>query len=232
MMPIRAERPENGNTACLWSGPSRLDRSKTVALLLSGLSSGSTNGKTGAMLQAHIVQLDDHPSEDRSGICGGCPLLSRCYLEWSKAPAGVRRSLLAGRVGYLSPVLAGELAAARDCGVRLGASGDPAAIPVHVWRQLLAGGAWHTGYTHQWRRLSASVWGFLMASVETDAARDKAEAAGWSTFRVGDQDGDPGSGESWCPASAERDRAATCSECRRCDGASGSVFIREHGHGR
>jgi hypothetical protein len=90
--------------------------------------------------------------------------------------------------------------------VRLGAYGDPAAVPYAVWQALLARVAGHTGYTHQWRAFPEfSAW--IMASCDSSADRVMARVLGFRTFRVAPAaDWTREAGEILCPASAEAGR--------------------------
>ena len=62
--------------------------------------------------------------------------------------------------------------------VRVGAYGDPAAVPIDVWRAMLADARGWTAYTHRWKA-GASLQGLAMASCETDADTREAEALGY-----------------------------------------------------
>src|ERR1041384_5136938 len=52
--------------------------------------------------------------------------------------------------------------------VRLGAYGDPAAIPFEIWRVLLTTTAGHVAYTHQWKRCDPRFREISMASVDSE----------------------------------------------------------------
>jgi hypothetical protein len=152
-----------------------------------------------------------------------------CYVLTHNAP----RSIFAKhtRKGYPELTLAEGREVLADRSVRLGAYGDPAAVPIKVWDRLLAYTASHTGYTHQWRRFSA-IRRYCMASVETTAQARLAWSKGYRTFRVS---AEPKlKNESICPASAEAGKKLTCAQCLACDGSSGrrgSIVIAPHGHG-
>ena len=119
--------------------------------------------------------------------------------------------------------------------VRLGAYGDPAAVPVRVWQAVLAEARGWTAYTHQWR--TANLQGFAMASCETDAEAREAEARGYRVFRLVAPGTERLPGHTGCPASAEQGRRLTCMECRACNGSalgrsSAHVQIEIHGQRR
>ena len=120
--------------------------------------------------------------------------------------------------------------------VRLGAYGDPAAVPTKVWRNVTSASAGFTGYTHQWKaQRFAYLARYCMASADTAAEQLLAVAQGWRTFRVKTSGADLLPLESACPASAEAGRKLTCSQCRACSGSSrglkGSIAIDAHGNG-
>jgi hypothetical protein len=124
--------------------------------------------------------------------------------------------------------------------LRLGAYGDPAAIPPAAWAPLLEiARVERLGYTHQWARPhGAWLRPFAMASVDSDAEADAARAAGWITFRVRRGDAPVRRGELVCPASREAGFRLTCSDCGACRGAGFGparafvgVVIIAHGSG-
>ncbi len=222
------------NGFVFYLGPSRLDGSPIVGIA-TGLARRSKNAKTGGMVQTYILRADMPPiaavaaGADRA-ICGNCPLRGAagrgrdCYVNLQHGPTSVWRAWQAGSYPRSRQSLAGET-------VRLGAYGDPAAIPPAVWSRLLAGAAGWSGYTHCWRRsLAAPLRRWCMASVETVADMRAAQAAGWRTFRLSPFGGiEPG--EIVCPASAEGGRRRTCETCRACSGGSPSrrsVTIAAH----
>ncbi len=106
--------------------------------------------------------------------------------------------------------------------LRLGSYGDPAAVPVRVWRPLCqASGCW-TGFTHQWRNCDPQLREFLMASVDTPAEFREARALGWKTFRVRLPEEPLLEGEFICPKSAEGGYRLTCLQCGACKGGAWS----------
>ena len=68
-----------------------------------------------------------------------------CYVTVFQAPLAVWKAY---HRGIYDEAKDGELAGLI---VRLGAYGDPAAVPFHVWDRALINSAGHNGYTHQWR---------------------------------------------------------------------------------
>ena len=215
------------NGAVLYSGPSRLDGSPIVAII-TGLATRSRNPKTGDMPQVWILRSDVPPvaavtSGDDASVCGDCPLrpslakrtkTAACYVSTVHAPRAVYDGYKRGIYKEMAP---SDVPADRP--IRIGAYGDPGAVPTAVWRAL-PGDAGRTGYSHQWTR-RPSLRRLVMASVETVAQAERAHAVGWRTFRT-TKPGDPlMAGEISCPASAESGKRTTCADCRLCDGSRG-----------
>lgn len=224
----------------IYSGPSQLDGQPIVALA-TGLTRKSANSKTGPMLQAYILRADEHPVHAvRTGadasVCGDCPLRPalanggpQCYVNKGFGPAATYR---AEHVD-IDPIELGARARVRKLPIRLGAYGDPAAVPAIVWRELVQDNRW-TGYTHQWRS-AFDLRDLCMASVGSEAEAAEAHAAGWRTFRVRRPGDALMPGEIACPASAEAGKRTTCAQCGLCDGKRGandrrkSIAIVDHG---
>lgn len=198
------------NGVILYEGPSLLDGAPIVVIAI-GLNSPSTNRKTGAMIQTYILRSNVEPTAavasggDKS-ICGDCRHRGArgkgrtCYVNVGQGPLGVYRAYRRGRypgisdTNYRSDIGDGRI-------VRLGTYGDPAAVPVYVWHQLLIGAKGHTGYTHQWRT-AVGLKSLCMASCDTCAESLEAQSLGWRTFRVDMVGTGTGvTGESLCPAS-------------------------------
>lgn len=234
------------NTVIAFEGGSQIDH-KPIVVLLTGLAHGSSNVKTGAMLQTYILRSDIDPMQAlRTGadvsICGGCKqrptvagrkrgkLERGCYVQVGQAPMALYGAYQRGRY---APVTRPELAElCRDQLVRVGSYGDPACAPIEVWRTMLLHARGHTGYTHQWRRAKFQAYrDFCVASLDYPWDLAEAKALGWSTFGVvpyGYTDIDPE--QVVCPASAEAGKVATCATCLRCDGATQEhVVIQAHG---
>lgn len=236
------------NTVLIWSGPSVIDGSP-IAVFLSGLSRKSKNPKTGDMVQAWILRTDISPVEaictgQDVSICGDCKhrgtvdasgtLRGRsCYVSVKNAPLAVFRSWKRGMVpsatfGSVAPLLIGRK-------VRFGAYGDPAAVPVAVWRELASVCAGHTGYTHQWK--TAGLQGLAMASADTPQEQTAARALGYRVFRVKLESEPLMAGEIACPASEEAGKRTSCEACGLCNGATRSndsrksIAINAHGIG-
>jgi hypothetical protein len=217
-----------------WRGPSLLTGDQ-IAVVLTGIYTPSRNAKTGPMVQAYIVPTTVHagravgtPAE--RAVCGDCPLRGSkktrlCYVTWGVWVVG--RHMEAGN---FRPV---ELSAAADMLegrlLRLGAYGDPAAVPTDVWTTLLAKASNWTGYTHQWQTCDPALKRLIMASCETEDGAREANAAGWRTFRIRWPGAAVRAREIVCP---EESRGITCDRCRLCRGtATGAknIVITAHG---
>lgn len=223
--------------AILYDGPSQLD-GRPVLAILTGLARPSANRKTGAMLQLWILPRDVDPvrasakGQDAS-VCGTCPmrwaLKGACYVNLGQAPRAVWN---AWKRGAYAAADASELPAlVKGRAVRLGAYGDPAAVPVAILRALAAAARGWTGYTHQWARPSArELQGLCMASCETEAQAKLATAQGWRVFltRPKPATGLPlPAGFITCPASNEAGNRTTCARCGLCNGSRGASDRRK-----
>lgn len=227
----------NDNTVVAYDGLSQYTRQR-ILMFLTNLRRRSRNPKTGDMLQTYIVAAESHPIEAlRTGadrhVCGGCPLRAgACYVTVANAPTQLWRSWQAGRILPADVATLSDLTAGRY--LRLGSYGDPAAVPWPIWEALLRDVRGWTGYTHAWASPRFQyLRKYCMASVDTDAQRERATAMGWSTFQVRPQ-GDPKRvrTQSICPASAEAGHRLTCQQCKRCNGAQARqrhVVIQAHG---
>jgi len=201
----------------------------------------SENVKTGDIPQVWILREDVDPNTARhvgldASICGDCKLRGRivdgrnvereCYVIPFQAPRQIWATYQRGRYTDATTADLAELFAGTF--PRLGAYGDPAAVPWHVWEQVTAKARGWTGYTHAWR-MGFALQAWCMASCETEADERDAKALGYRTFRLVD-DGAKLPGRTVCPGSAERDYLLTCFECRACNGGRGSdIQIRAHG---
>lgn len=228
----------------IYRGPSCFDPTRTIRAVLTA---DSANSKTGNMAQLYI--LDDliapHTAQktgDDASVCGACPLRpinkatggGGCYVVTFQGPLSTWRATAA------LPVAGAAVIAAlvRKAGaVRLGAYGDPAALPAYVTRHLikLTGGR-ATGYTHGHLVLGlagvAHLRSACMMSVESEDQATRAHAAGWRTFRATTPNARNLPNEITCPAET---RGATCRDCLLCRGDSlgaRSITIPVHGFTR
>ena len=224
-----------------YRGPSLLTGDPIVGVL-TGLHRGSSNLKTGPMAQAWILRPDLPPMDAKrqnldDAICGDCKLRgrdgkdSKCYVVPWLGPFNVYKGFQAGAYPSVSwPELQ---AVVEGRSIRLGAYGDPAAIPFEVWRALLATAGGHVAYTHQWKICDSRLKTIAMASVDTEQEFILAGLRGWRTFRIRLQDAPLIAGAEFvCPASDEAGHRTTCQRCQLCRGTSSparSVVIVAHG---
>ena len=234
------------NGAILWEGKSAIDGAP-IMLVATGLKLSSVNEKTGALVQTWILRSDITPQEavdsgaDES-ICGACPHRGivvngknqerSCYVTIFQAPRNIYGTAKRGVYARIKGDKARALLAGRN--VRLGAYGDPAAVPFHVWNRILADSARGTGYTHQWKDCDSRFSRYCMASADNAQEAQEAQALGYRTFRVGTKAESIVQGaEFLCPASKEAGQKTNCAACLACGGTSSpnkaSVFIPAHG---
>lgn len=235
-----------------YEGPSMLTGTPIVAIA----TMHSDNSKTGNMIQTWILVQDRDPlAANRSGadiaICGKCPARGiatganrglakkrSCYVDLVHGPLGIYTAWKAGRY----PRVTGHAAIAaigHGRKVRLGAYGDPAAVPAYVNQSLISESDGHTAYSHQssWEgRTSGFDPASMMVSADSLSAASEAWARSWRTFRVvGSVDELVKGQEVLCPASEEAGKRTQCIRCLLCAGAGSrakSVAIVVHGAGR
>ena len=227
----------------VYQGPSMFD-GKEIVVIVTGLGRESKNAKTGDLVQTWVLATDEAPnalvkSQGDFTVCGDCPFAGGrgCYVRSGEAPLSIWRAFRRGRYESIAGDLDAIAALGADRTVRLGAYGDPAAVPVEIWEALVSRSKAHTGYTHAWRRLTDRRWRRLvMASCELQIDRSRASLLGWRTFRVADDEESRRlAGEMTCPASAEAGKVRNCADCHACDGTRGEglsnrdVTIRLHG---
>jgi len=240
----------------VYDGPSQLNHAPIVAVA-TNLRRASKNPKTGNAVQVWILARDPHPVDAMhwgadAAVCGDCQLRGRvaytrnrrgrftgvqfhraCYVN-PMSVISVWRKYQRGATPYVNLDEWQDLVAGRV--VRLGAYGDPAALPLEVVEGLVKPATRHTGYTHQWKTCNPAFQRTLMASVDTHAERQDAAALGWRTFRIKTTEVVV-KGEIACPASAEAGHRTTCVNCTLCDGARpadrrANIAILPHGYGR
>lgn len=241
---VETPRAPTANGYVIYRGPSLIDGGQII-VIVTGARTSSRNEKTGDMVQTYILRADRSPLDALAtgadvSICGSCihrPAGGRagsCYVNVAQAPTAIYSAWHRGTYHTASAAAVGELLTGRY--VRVGSYGDPAAVPVAVWRDLIAHAAGHTGYTHQWReqRVRREYRDILMASVDTARQKRRAARAGWRSFRAKLASDARLPGEITCPASAEAGKRLTCADCGACDGVGinpgrASVVIDVHG---
>lgn len=229
----------------LYEGPSRFDASRTIAAILTV---ESHNTKTGGIPQVWIIDKDIAPQEalkngQDQALCGDCRLRNNgCYVVTFQAPRSVRAAYLRG--SYLTGDKGLEWVSKQGGrgvwpAVRIGAYGDPYAVPIEVWDDLSfrVGSAKILGYTQQWTKPDAAPYRkYCMASLFSPTEAKIARANGWRYFRVREAtETELGEREVVCPASEEQGYRLDCRSCRACTGSRGdtdrraSVTIAAHG---
>lgn len=208
----------------------------------------SRNAKTGPMAQLWVLRADQHPYEaiqtrQDYSVCGDCRLRGEwpaaanraCYVKMD-GPGSIYKAWRRGIYPVVDPgVVNDHLRRRGGRALRLGAYGDPCALPAEVIAVLVSCGVKWTGYTHQWREWRSQRYReWLMASVETEGEAKLAQAMGWRTFRVRTADQPLMDAELICPASIEAGHRLTCEKCGVCKGATAGnrhhVAIIVHGH--
>lgn len=204
--------------------------------IATGFESGSSNRKTGDMVQIWILVKSVSPVDaiktglDRL-ICGNCPHRGNgdgsgrsCYVNVGQAPFAIWKAWQRGVYPSMESV---EIFRGRK--VRFGAYGDPTWIPLELAKSIASVASGWTGYTHQWRKPSFKEWAsLLMASVDSTVDLLEARSRGWGTFRV-TKDLDHHSFETLCLSES---RGTACADCTLCNGRNKSVFIPAHGAGK
>ena len=213
----------------LYRGPSVLDGSPIIAVLIFK----SMNTKTGDMMQLHIMRADMGPLEASkrkldAAICGSCShrhsLGGCCYVNIGQGPSVVYKTWLAGKYPAYAPEHDKRIASRK---VRLGAYGDPAAIPYAILKHLTDAALGFTGYTHQLKHknFDPRVLEFCQVSTDTEKQTKQAHAAGNGSFRIVTDKTHALPFERECLADSH---GLECRDCMRCDGSS-NIFIMVHG---
>ena len=216
----------------LWEGPSMLDGAPIVLLA----SDTPKNSKTGDLIQTYILRADQKPydaihSGADESICGSCRFRGHkgkgrlCYVAVAQGPTAVFNAYARGN----SKPVKSLRKFGKGKKVRLGAYGDPAAIPFEVWAELLHASIGRTGYTHQWRTCDPRFKNLVMASCDYPPDYSEAKALGWYTYRVRLPEEPRMAGERPCPASTEAGNHVTCADCLGCDGTRRDFVINAHG---
>ena len=225
----------------IYKGPSLIDGKPIVVIA----TYSNRNTKTGSVVQTYVLREDLNPLEaSKTGedvsICGTCPLRGtpttdparkiakgrRCYVNLGQGVLIVWRAYKRGVYAFAETATA-RASIGRGRVVRVGTYGDPAAVPVGVWQDLLADADTWTAYTHQ------KPWPPEIAMQSADSLPEARIhwAAGRRTFRVitGLDELEPAQ-ETLCPASKEAGRRVQCAACRLCRGSARgkSIAIVEH----
>lgn len=229
--------------AIIYEGPSQFDGAPIfVAAIWS-----SANRKTGDMVQTYIMRADLPPTEanklgEDASICGTCTLRGNptldpdkkqaterpCYVVLGQGPLIVYRAYLRG--AYPLRLAPHEVyAIGHDRVVRIGTYGDGAAVPLYIWRTLIAGAKGYTAYTHAVPNPAPDIF---MTSADTPADAQAAWERGERTFRVlRNNEMRVPRVEAMCPNVTH---GVQCAQCLLCGGTSRtgkSIVIPKHGPG-
>lgn len=244
----------------VYNGPSAYDGKPVVAIL----QRGSNNSKTGSMAQLWILSGDVDPiTASRTGadyaVCGNCKHRGKsapnkptgwaaersCYVNLGQAPLAIYKAWKRGvykqakTIGEVQALLSGQT-------LRLGAYGDPGALPEGMIELMVQMTSGHTGYTHSQTVFNdasklETIAKHTMISADTKQEAIRAHNRGFRTFRVipiaawqAKGKGELLHNEIICPASKEAGHKTTCGECKLCGGSSQnakSIAIVAHGTG-
>lgn len=215
----------------LYQGPSQLDGKPIVVIA----TMSTSNVKTGDMVQTWILRSDINPVEasklgEDSSICGNCPQRhytgGACYVNIGQAPNQVYKSFLRGIYPVFDYDKHSQYITGRK--IRLGAYGDPAAIPFNITERFARLGIGHTGYTHQanHKNFDSRYFSLLMASADTPKQSLALQARGAKTFRIALEDDSLFDHESECFADS---KGIQCADCLQCDGKNSNIAIQVHG---
>lgn len=241
----------------IYRGHSKIDNNPIVVVYLPG----STNAKTGDMAQTYILAdngltpMENSRTGNDYSICGNCkhrgtPTPDRtngvaanrsCYVTLHHGPLQVHKGIQRGIYKSAETRQARQtLGSGAD--IRLGTYGDPAAVPSHIWRDLLSKANSHTGYTHQTETLEGANMSRYMLSADTLEQAKQAHLEGKRTFRVipvadwqANKKGALLGSEILCPASEEAGKRITCQQCKLCKGQTikaKSIATVAHGIGK
>ena len=220
----------------IYKGISLLDIETPVMVVLSGYNKDSTNIKTGPLVQLYILPIDILPKDaytsGSKSVCGDCKYNGNngCYVRWSHLK-GLWNS--ARSQSPISMRLSKELI--KGLRVRVGAAGDPAAIPFSFWNSLLSGCEKFTGYTHQWNKPEyQNLSSLFVASTDSKDETRRANDKGWSTFEVIDNE-EPSASSILClatdPTKQKNGLAFNCASCMGCNGKGKQKnwYVKLHG---
>lgn len=212
----------------LYRGPSLLNGKPIVAIA----TLHSKNVKTGDMIQTWIMSATESPSEAiKSGsdesVCGSCPHRhstgGACYVIPWQGPGRVYDSWKKGRYPVATRRHIKRLTGRA---LRLGSYGDPAAVPLSVWKPLLDVANIATGYTHQ---PAGDLMQYCMASADSEEDAKNYQSKGYRTFRVKSPEDPLMASEVLCPASVHDQ--IQCVDCQICSGGYQGVNVAIDAHG-
>jgi len=224
------------NGIIVYKGKSLIDGKNIVAIA----TKDSSNSKTGDLIQIWIIRGDINPilakrlGEDKS-ICGDCKHrdFGTCYVNLGHGPNQIFKAYHNDSYEKLSFE---NMDFFLNKDIRIGAYGDPSAIPIEIINKLNLMANSILGYTHQWKQDKFQGWSkYCMASVETEKEYYHAQALQWRTFRIRLEGEVILENEMVCPASKEAGYKSNCDKCKGCGGLGSlikkSVVIIFHSNG-
>ena len=230
----------------------------SIDIAISGLDTPSANPKTGIMAQLWILVSGMTPKQaqrtgDDAAVCGGSqsqdgcihrlinsttgtdnPADATCYVRTYQGPLAVHK-VIKDQQPQVLDTRQRAMVAAR--GIRLGAYGDPAMVPLSLIKKLVSYARLlrpfnHTGYTAQWNNSAIpsqhrkALQAFCMASVASPDQATRAASQGWRYYRIRQRKTDPIlPTEILCP---NETIGITCSQCLLCDGNRSDRDKRKH----
>jgi hypothetical protein len=211
----------------VYKGPSQLDGKQIIAVA-TGIGGRKKNEKTGDAISIWIIRPDVNPYlatkiGDDYSYCGDCKHrhFGSCYIIPHHGAVPVFHAYHRDRYEHLD---IDNIVHFQDQHVRLGAYGDPAAVPIAVWDKIAGIAKSVLGYTHQWKNPKFSEYKkYCMASVDYDKEYHQAQKLRWRTFRIRMDDEGLFDGEFVCPASKENGKKSNCSSCQACGGWNSRV---------
>ena len=228
---VKVKRAPSARGFILYRGPSMLDGSPIVMI---GIMK-TANPKTGDMIQTFIlvdgmVPLEASKQGADKANCGDCRLKHNvggpCYVNLGQAPHAVYKAYERGIYPVYVPELHSQFFNDRD--LRMGAYGDPAAVPIEVWEHMIVITKGRTGYTHQLmhKGFNKKFIGICQISADSPKQALKYQAMGAKTFRVAKEGDGLLEGEIQCPADTH---GTQCKDCLLCDGTQANVAVLVHG---
>ena len=211
----------------LYDGPSVLDGQPIVAIA----TLSTANVKTGPMAQVWILRADVNPvlaskTGDDVSICGTCVHRHNtggsCYVNIGQAPNSIYKSYHKGNYATYDASIHADYFVGRK--VRLGAYGDPAAVPFDILNSIAKVSLGHTGYTHQIRHVNFDKRYLTICQVSADSPKQalKYQSMGAKTFRVAMAGDALADDETECLADS---KGIQCADCLLFDGNKRNIAI-------
>ena len=157
-----------------YHGISQIDKTSQIVGIIT---LNSDNKKTGNMGQSWIIPDNNLSPVDNAregsdfSVCGDCKHrpenMGSCYVTLFQAPLQIWKTYSKYKYPVIDLTTRNNFLYERP--LRLGAYGDPVAIPFEVWESLLRENniTSTTGYTHQWNNCDQRFKFILMASVDS-----------------------------------------------------------------